>query len=49
MWKLGFNVLLLRMVPDLEAGGMIGLMSSKGHGLVAEINDPRQRLLPDGN
>ena len=26
---------------------MIGLMSSKAPGLVTEINDPRQLLLPD--
>ena len=35
------------MVPDLEKGGMIGLMSSKGLGLVTEIKDLRQLLLPD--
>ena len=38
MWKLCFNVLLLRTMPDLETGGMIGLMSSIGLG---------QLLLPD--
>ena len=37
MWKLCFNVLLLRMMPDLETRGMIGLMSSKGLGLMTEI------------
>ena len=49
MWKLCFNVSLLRMVPDLETGGMIGLMSSTSPGLVTEIKDPRQLLLPDVN
>ena len=33
------------MVPDLETGDMIGLMSLTGPGLVTEINDPRQLLL----
>ena len=32
-----FNVSLLRMMPDLETGDMIGLMSSPGPGLVTEI------------
>ncbi len=47
MWKLCFNVSLLRMMPDLETGDMIGLVSSTGPGLVTEINDPRQLLLLD--
>ena len=38
---------LLRMMPDLETGDMIGLVSSTGPGLVTEINDPRQLLLLD--
>ncbi len=37
------------MMPDLETGDMIGLMSSTGLGLVTEIKDPRQLLLPDVN
>ena len=35
------------MMPDLETGDMIGLVSSTGPGLVTEINDPRQLLLLD--
>ncbi len=38
---------LLRMMPDLETGDMIGLVSSPGPGLVTEIKDPGQLLLPD--
>ena len=34
-------------MPDLETGGMIGLMSSIGPGLMTEIKDPGQLLLPD--
>ena len=49
MWKLCFNVLLLRMVSDLETWGMIGLVYSKGLGLMTEINDPWQLLLSDVN
>ena len=37
------------MMPDLETGDMIGLVSSTGPGLVTEINDPRQLLLLDFN
>ena len=37
------------MVSDLETGGMIGLVSSKGLGLVTETNDPWQLLLSDVN
>ena len=40
---------MLRMVPDLETGGMIGLMSSKGLSLVTEINDPWQLLMSEIN
>ena len=37
------------MVSDLETEGIIGLMSSKGLGLMTEIKDPWLLLLSDVN